>query len=173
MASVLATGCLNGALLILTVLFFTLVLIYTSIVYSLFLDVNMCYCYCQNFFNIMRFYPTLEGGSLSGILRVRSAVSFGGKLKLVARACGMLEKNKMEALAPVALFPTLTRWKRPLATFNIFSLLAITLCRLPEALSAQLSAERSLVFGPGVSTERAGFPVNYFYIQAVDTKGKK
>lgn len=60
-----------------------------------------------------------------------------------------------------------------LKNFSLLYFLAIILFRLPEALSAQLSAEKSVVFGPGVHPERAGFPVNYFYIQAVDTKGKK
>ena len=78
----------------------------------------------------------------------------------------------MEACVSVSFSPSPARSKRSLTNFS-FCLLAVILCRLPGALSAQLSVEKSLVFGPGVHPERAGFPVNYFYIQAVDTKGKK
>ena len=79
----------------------------------------------------------------------------------------------MEACVSGPLSPSPANCKRSLTNFSLLFLLAILLCRLSEALSAQLSAEKSLVFGPGVHPERAGFPVNYFYIQAVDTKGKK
>ncbi len=37
----------------------------------------------------------------------------------------------------------------------------------------QLSASKSLVFGPGVDPKRSQLPVNYFYVQAVDTDGNK
>ena len=72
-----------------------------------------------------------------------------------------------------ALSPSPATCKRPLTSFSLLYLLFIILCRLSEALSAQLSAEKSLVFGPGVHPERVGLPVNYFYIQAVDAKGRK
>ena len=37
----------------------------------------------------------------------------------------------------------------------------------------KLSLERSSVFGPGVDPKRTSLPINYFYIQAVDTDGNK
>ena len=84
-------------------------------------------------------------------------------------------KNKMEACVSGhgPLSPSPASCKRSLTNFSLLYLLSMLLCRLSGALSAQLSAEKSLVFGPGVHPERVGFPVNYFYIQAVDTKGKK
>ena len=71
------------------------------------------------------------------------------------------------------LSPSPATCKGSLTRFSLLYLLLIILCRLCEVLSAQLSAEKSLVFGPGVHPERVGLPVNYFYIQAVDAKGKK
>ena len=61
---------------------------------------------------------------------------------------------------------------RPQASVSVVFLLLLTL-RLPAARSVTLSADKSLVYGPGIDRERVGFPVNYFYIQAVDTSGKK
>lgn len=77
---------------------------------------------------------------------------------------------------PLLPSPAPASRNRSLTSFSLLYLLAILLlCRLGQALSAaaQLSAEKSLVFGPGIHPERVGFPVNYFYIQAVDTEGKK
>ena len=84
-----------------------------------------------------------------------------------------VEENKMEAcVSAVPFSPSPARSEWSLAKF-LLCLLAVILCSLSETLSAQLSSEKSLVFGPGVHPERAGFPVNYFYIQAVDSEGKK
>lgn len=80
-----------------------------------------------------------------------------------------LSKEKMEACVSAAYSPSLARSQ---ASISVLSLLLLTL-RLPAARSATLSADKSLVYGPGIDRERVGFPVNYFYIQAVDTSGKK
>lgn len=61
---------------------------------------------------------------------------------------------------------------RSQASVGVVLFLLLTL-RLPVARSATLSADKSLVYGPGIDGKRVGFPVNYFYIQAVDTSGKK
>ena len=79
----------------------------------------------------------------------------------------------MEACVSGSLSPSAVSWKQSLTSFGLLYLLATLICRPSRVLSAQLSAEKSLVFGPGVHPERVGLPVNYFYIQAVDTKGKK
>lgn len=39
--------------------------------------------------------------------------------------------------------------------------------------TAKLDAKKTRVFGPGVHPKRSRLPVNYFYIQAVDTEGNK
>ena len=49
----------------------------------------------------------------------------------------------------------------------------LVMVSLSVALSAQLSPEKSVIFGPGVHPDKAGLPVNYFYIQAVDSNGEK
>ena len=106
---------------------------------------------------------------IKDILVLVHMCSFGGKFEQCTRArvvCG----GKMEACVLMA-FP---RWSER----SKLLLVCILLCLLvmygsSEARSSQLSPDKSLVFGPGVHPERAGFPVNYFYIQAVDTKGKK
>jgi hypothetical protein len=101
---------------------------------------------------------------------------FGGKFKQIARAWNVKsekQQNKMEACVCGPLSPSPTSSKRSLSNFSLLYLLFIILCQLSEVFSAQLSADKSLVFGPGVHPERVGLPVNYFYIQAVDTKGRK
>ena len=75
----------------------------------------------------------------------------------------------MEACLSVAFFPSLARSQ---ASVSVLLFLLLT-ARLPAARFATLSADKSLVYGPGVDHDRVGFPVNYFYIQAVDTSGKK
>lgn len=39
--------------------------------------------------------------------------------------------------------------------------------------AAQLDLRKMRVFGPGIHPKRSQLPVNYFYIQAVDTLGNK
>lgn len=46
------------------------------------------------------------------------------------------------------------------------------LVRTCEAAPA-LSLSRTRVYGPGVHPKRSNLPINYFYIQAVDTAGNK
>ena len=42
-----------------------------------------------------------------------------------------------------------------------------------DVAGSSLSAEKSLVFGPGVSARQGQLPITYFYIQAVDESGRK
>ena len=39
--------------------------------------------------------------------------------------------------------------------------------------AARLDAKKTRVFGPGIHPKRSRLPINYFYIQAVDTEGNK
>ena len=61
------------------------------------------------------------------------------------------------------------RWKHPLASLLVCLLLTPTTL----TAAAELSPDKCLVFGPGIEPDRVGLPVNYFFIQAVDTEGKK
>ena len=48
----------------------------------------------------------------------------------------------------------------------LFALLAVSLT------AKKISVEKSMVYGPGLSSNIV-MPARYFYIQAVDAKGKK
>ena len=48
----------------------------------------------------------------------------------------------------------------------LFTLLAVSLT------AEKISVEKSMVYGPGLSSNIV-MPARYFYIQAVDAKGKK
>lgn len=47
-----------------------------------------------------------------------------------------------------------------------------TLCWRSEARPA-LSLSATRVYGPGIHPKRSSLPINYFYVQAVDTDGNK
>lgn len=80
--------------------------------------------------------------------------------------------NKMEACKSHVFSSSLEARRKSRLTVSLLFLFVA--CRLPLAYSdAQLSPDKCLVFGPGIDPDRAGFPVNYFYIQAVDTEGRK
>ena len=85
-------------------------------------------------------------------------------------ACAWAEvPKKMEAYLSAGFFPSPRL--SPASTSVLLCLLLALI--VPVSHSAKLSASKSFAFGPGIDPDRVGFPVNYFYIQAVDSGGEK